>query len=102
MTTGGGIRGSASSIALDGLAGAGLGPQSNLLSWADRAFGPGLTTITKGESQCHTVYLHSSCGLPPYKAPVMVAEKSELSFLISAQQLNTAACVWGYNLSNTL
>lgn len=46
--TGGGVRGSASSVALDGLAGAGLGPQSNLLSWADRAFGPGLTTITKG------------------------------------------------------
>ncbi|KAA6417657.1 MAG: SM Sec1-family [Trebouxia sp. A1-2] len=46
--TGGGVRGSASSIALDGLASAGLGPQSHLLSWADRAFGPGLTTITKG------------------------------------------------------
>ncbi len=78
MTTGGGVRGSASSVALDGLAGAGLGPQSNLLSWADRAFGPGLTTITKGKGQHHTVYQHSTSGLPPYEAPVMVAEKGVL------------------------
>lgn len=60
MTTGGGVRGSASSIALDGLASAGLGPQSHLLSWADRAFGPGLTTITKGQDQHHIVHQHSS------------------------------------------
>ena len=80
MTTGGGIRGSASSIALDGLAGAGLGPQSNLLSWADRAFGPGLTTITKGKGQHHIVHQHSSSGLPPYEAHVMIAEKRRLPF----------------------
>ena len=64
MTTGGGVRGSASSVALDGLAGAGLGPQSNLLSWADRAFGPGLTTITKGRGQRHVVHQHSSSAQP--------------------------------------
>lgn len=44
------MRASASSVALDGLAGAGLGPQSHLLSWADRTFGQGLTTITKGQT----------------------------------------------------
>lgn len=47
--TGGGVRGSASQAALDGLgAASGLGSQSHLLSWADRTFGQGLTTITKG------------------------------------------------------
>ena len=55
LVTGGGVRGSASSIALDGLAmhaGSALGSQSHLLSWADRTFGQGLTTITKGKSCC--------------------------------------------------
>ncbi|KAL3137459.1 hypothetical protein ABBQ38_004749 [Trebouxia sp. C0009 RCD-2024] len=46
--TGGGVRGSASQAALDGLGASGLGSQSHLLSWADRTFGQGLTTITKG------------------------------------------------------
>ena len=50
VSAGGGVRASASSVALDGLAGAGLGPQSHLLSWADRTFGQGLTTITKGQT----------------------------------------------------
>lgn len=45
---GGGVRGSASQAALDGLGASGLGSQSHLLSWADRTFGQGLTTITKG------------------------------------------------------
>ena len=45
------MRGSASQAALDGLgAASGLGSQSHLLSWADRTFGQGLTTITKGLS----------------------------------------------------
>ena len=63
MTTGGGVRGSASSVALDGLAGAGLGPQSNLLSWADRAFGPGLTTITKGRGVSAMLYISTAAQL---------------------------------------
>lgn len=46
--TGSGVRGSGSGAALDGLAATGLGQQSHLLSWADRTFGQGLTTITKG------------------------------------------------------
>ena len=50
LSAGTGVRGSGSSAALDGLAATGLGQQSHLLSWADRTFGQGLTTITKGES----------------------------------------------------